>query len=189
MRLKVSKNIISGRRNCSMIRHFLILEVQSDTAILMGGHRQGTNILHLEVPICNFLETLQNLGNAFCNGNAGTLLCTSTLYHVSVPNLVFDHHLYQYHQVHSIYMCCSPSTGDHCITNSNNDQLPVSLIAYVVDRALHQYAGSWIQNSLKPGFFPGFLFVTAFTSDYTCTTIKVQSMTVNVTHEYQGRQH
>ena len=101
MRLNVSKNIISGRRN-SLIRHFLILEVQSDTAILMGGHRQGTNILHLEVPICNFLETLQNLGNAFCNGNAGTLLCTSTLYHVSVPNSVFDHHFYQYHQVHSI---------------------------------------------------------------------------------------
>lgn len=88
----------------------------------------------------------------------------------------------------SIYMC-SPCTGVHCIMNSNNDQLPVSLVAYMVDRALHQYAGSWIQNSLKPGFFPGFLFVTAFTSDYTCTTIKVQSMTVNVTHEYQERQH
>jgi len=160
MRLNVSKNIISGRRN-SLIRHFLILEVQSDTAILMGGHRQGTNILHLEVPICNFLETLQNLGNAFCNGNAGTLLCTSTLYHVSVPNSVFDRHLYQYHQVHSIYMC-SPSTGVHCIMNSNNDQLPVSLIAYVVDRALHQYAGSMDSKLAQAWIFSRVPFCNCF---------------------------
>ena len=51
------------------------------------------------------------------------------------------------------------------ITNSQYDQLPVGLIAQLVEHCIGiaqvMYGVAWVRILFKPEFFPGFLFATA----------------------------